>query len=1008
MISSPTEMTYASDLKEVINRVSKSYKRLGRATVEEHVGGAKGKRIDIILKGTDNQPILVIEVKRPEKNPLDLDVIKQAREYAKLIGAGLFATHNVNHVALFRLKDSQPVWQTTISSIHNLDEYLGIIDVIEAKWRDILGTVTGYVVNGTIPSPFGTDAVSMVISYVEACGNSPFLIAGLRRLVLNDSNARKLFDEWCEFEGVKPADDQAELLELVKVFASQYVNVLTNRTLFYNALRKYYQMQPLTLPETESFKEFLDAMNVFWESAKKFTGDFETIFDVGPMDQMPIPPESFGQLSFIASLLSSYDYSNLPADVIGRIFEALVSVGKRHLLGQFFTPVQVCDLIISMSTKISNGSTYLDPSSGSGSFLSRAYERMRSTDSGLSHKDLVKSIWGVDIAMFPSHLSTTNIALKAPDQSKVYPNVVRKDFFMIPSPQAPVSLGAKGQMTLDVGMPQKEAKAEIITQNKTIFDKKIPSFDNLVGNPPYTRFQELSNALFGPNYKENLESILNIDFPGASFGDTSAIYPYFVSHGLRFTKKGGSLGMVLLSQWLNTDYGEKFKAFILEKSKVKAIIVSPTERWFPDAQIIPLVILLQYDKPGLNKIRFATLKKGLLESFAPPASNADPLVKARYFDEIDILGTTILDAQYQEQINFEAFNAKGIFFENEILQIVEINQKEIDEDSNWDLFLRFPKEIVKNIFSHRAKFCSLAELGEIDYGIIANPIEYFDIDHTKNQFVKTNDKGIVILSSGGKGIAGIEKSALHPFISKTPDSYNEKEIHRLFSSKYNHTKAKHAKLPHATYLELGEQNIHNIRGRTDLVRISEYRAGSNDSGWADLGLGSKKKCQIFLPSIFYEVPRIFTTDTPCYHGHNVYGFVPGPEIRDKVSIEAMVAVLNSMPTLASLEFGGRQHLNRDGTRSIKMEQKDYQKLMIPDIRQFSASQLRQLDKLGAKLISIPAPPKFAEKMLKNNVIKAINKIVCEEFLELSEVNHSLVDNELISLVEIRGTPNTEK
>jgi type I restriction-modification system DNA methylase subunit len=85
----------------------------------------------------------------------------------------------------------------------------------------------------------------------------------------------------------------------------------------------------------------------------------------------------------------------------------------------------------------------IDPSCGSGSFLVRAYHRKawlseqksggrRHQDSRMSHQDLLREIYGCDIALFAAHLATLNLASRHIEDEENYPYIARANFFEIP------------------------------------------------------------------------------------------------------------------------------------------------------------------------------------------------------------------------------------------------------------------------------------------------------------------------------------------------------------------------------------------------------------------------------------------------------------------------------------------------------------------------------------------------------------------------------------------------
>lgn len=115
----------------------------------------------------------------------------------------------------------------------------------------------------------------------------------------------------------------------------------------------------------------------------------------------------------MVEVLGRYDFSKLGYEVIGRIFEKLIPDEERHILGQYFTNADVVDLILRFCVKHESDKV-LDPACGAGTFLVRSYQHKKLMNQRLAHEDVLKALWGNDIAKFPAHLTTINLAINDP------------------------------------------------------------------------------------------------------------------------------------------------------------------------------------------------------------------------------------------------------------------------------------------------------------------------------------------------------------------------------------------------------------------------------------------------------------------------------------------------------------------------------------------------------------------------------------------------------------------
>jgi type I restriction-modification system DNA methylase subunit len=128
--------------------------------------------------------------------------------------------------------------------------------------------------------------------------------------------------------------------------------------------------------------------------------------------------------------IEAVDFRDVPADIVGLIFQKLISPEERYRLGQHFTGSDPVDLINSFCIRNAD-SIVLDPAYGSGSFLVRAYYRKRAMNDHRRHSKLLKELFGTDIGLYPAHLATLNLAAREINDEANYPRIARNDFFNV-------------------------------------------------------------------------------------------------------------------------------------------------------------------------------------------------------------------------------------------------------------------------------------------------------------------------------------------------------------------------------------------------------------------------------------------------------------------------------------------------------------------------------------------------------------------------------------------------
>jgi type I restriction-modification system DNA methylase subunit len=94
--------------------------------------------------------------------------------------------------------------------------------------------------------------------------------------------------------------------------------------------------------------------------------------------------------------IHEFDFSKLDYEIIGNIFERLISPDERHKYGQYYTRAEVVDLINSFSIRTGSESV-IDPAYGGGTFLVRAYVRKRELAPSRTHEQMLGDLYGIDI-----------------------------------------------------------------------------------------------------------------------------------------------------------------------------------------------------------------------------------------------------------------------------------------------------------------------------------------------------------------------------------------------------------------------------------------------------------------------------------------------------------------------------------------------------------------------------------------------------------------------------------
>ncbi|MCH8011090.1 MAG: SAM-dependent DNA methyltransferase [Candidatus Marinimicrobia bacterium] len=701
---------------------------LGSPDVET-IGDDRKMPDTVIYESRRSQNILcVIEAKQPYYDVFDEKDLKEpAREKASKRKAKYFALtnfkkliwYNTEKVNALKPEEEQIVEKYTLSELEDLDyiEQTRYSETIKRGLEDFL-TKLYSVYSGKEAEPKQAIDEFLIFRLQEKIR---VLSTYYRRIIDDQCHKDPSFAKKLKYWFVDQGWSFAWQPQDFDKVARQTAYLFVNKILFYNLLqaKRPQELAPLELPEgLLKGSQLRKILQSFFDEVLKV--DYETIYTTDFIDTIAFPEakEVIKEIKELVKVLQRYDFSKLGYDVIGRIFERLIPQNERHNLGQYFTSPDVVDLILRFCL-YHEDSKILDPACGAGTFLVRAYQHKKLMNQRLEHERILETLWGNDIAKFPAHLATINLAINDLGVDKNYPNILQEDFFSL--------------LVGDEGFdPEKWRKVRAKTLGLQEREVTYPRwFDAIVGNPPYTRQEEISEiSPKDAEYKKKLIKKALLDLGGkkiAEIGKRAGIHAYFFVHGTKFLKEGGFFGFIVSNSWMDVDYGKGFQEFFLKNYKIVAVIESKVERWFEEADINTCIIILKKCKNKKerdeNLLRFVYLKKPL-RHFIPPAQDMWEKQKER-LDAIDKLKKTIL--------------AHNDFYENEELKILPKSQKELwdegfDPDekkyvgAKWGKYLRAPEIFFKILEKCKGKLVPLKQIADVRFGIKTGVNEFFYLD----------------------------------------------------------------------------------------------------------------------------------------------------------------------------------------------------------------------------------------------------------------------------------------
>jgi len=360
----------------------------------------------------------------------------------------------------------------------------------------------------------------------------------------------------------------------------------------------------------------------------------------------------------------------------GTAFERAMPTTERRRWGRFYTAPSGVDLVLQLCLRHASDRV-LDPSCGAGVFLARAAAFKQRLDPTRDVKAIGDELWGVEV----DRDAVTEAAQNLQTQG-LAAHIVHADFF-----------------TLDPA--------------------DLPTFDCVVGNPPYTRQEWMRELAPGGDKSVLISRALGGGALGSAVLPSAArltrrasLHAYFFVHAARFLREGGRLGFITSNSWLDVDYGTGLQAFLLNNFRIVTVVESQVERWFADADVNTcLVSLERCADPGArddNRVRFVQLCRPLQDESL--CELADQISNATDGERADLQVRTARQGDLRQQ--------KPVF-----------GAAVADSRAHrWGALLRAPQVYLDALDRNRDRLVPLKALARIRRGYTAGANEFFYLD----------------------------------------------------------------------------------------------------------------------------------------------------------------------------------------------------------------------------------------------------------------------------------------
>ncbi|MGB9590021.1 MAG: N-6 DNA methylase, partial [Candidatus Hydrothermia bacterium] len=405
-------------------------------------------RSDILIRDEHGHPFCVIELKDYLEFPTPYKeaLWDQAQKYAAKLGAPYFITWNILQAVVWdRSKSIRESDMGVLISIAYYDcehfrRHLALSPEAEQNLKKQIEVTLSFLVNlsrgvapeYTLDRRFIDRLNALILRY------SDVMTSEAVEIYRNNSVFKHELEQYVQEEqGWKWTGSRETLPWEMERITRLALLLLMTKLVFYHALKtkgEHKELPRLIMPRASLSS--MELMEYLWNDylypvINRI--DYQTLLGEHPSFIDKFPFKSPFCREFVEELISEitqYDFSEIPHDIVGKIFEDLIEEDRRHQMGQYFTRPDIADLICAYCIR-SGHDDVLDAGSGSGTFSVRAYRRKKELIHSQSHWDLLQHIWSCEIAPYPAHLTTLNMVIQELRMESNYPRVINRDFFLL-------------------------------------------------------------------------------------------------------------------------------------------------------------------------------------------------------------------------------------------------------------------------------------------------------------------------------------------------------------------------------------------------------------------------------------------------------------------------------------------------------------------------------------------------------------------------------------------------
>lgn len=235
-----------------------------------------------------------------------------------------------------------------------------------------------------------------------------------------DDKFKETIDTWADRVKMDAKDPL-----LIEKLCKEGAYTLINRVLFLRICEdKGYIKAKLCKDALTKWRQMVEKpSNLLGMAFREIADEFEGLYKAPLFDNISFEDIEWKDdtINYVLDELGEYDFRKITKDILGRAYEQHITREERKKLGQFYTPDFVVNYILDntldvvLKEKPAHKIKILDPACGSGGFLMKAYDRLRTkykqdgwADEVIHNEILKNNLYGIDINPFATQLTVMN------------------------------------------------------------------------------------------------------------------------------------------------------------------------------------------------------------------------------------------------------------------------------------------------------------------------------------------------------------------------------------------------------------------------------------------------------------------------------------------------------------------------------------------------------------------------------------------------------------------------